>query len=234
MAIGRALERLMILDHVITHREFRWLGSEQDKVAHFPTTTPLDRDALPRLAFGVKPNITVRYFPDKLPIGISPDGRTHAFLYLLVSPLPHDFRVFLRRHAELLAHCPHGRSSSSSRSEQTDSEPSAGPCRPLRDRLSARARLAIGSGHANEMRWFWRASTLASGGEDNRMRRARRIFGTPRFRALRRALELDGERAVDVAMSRSLADAIERREGRFERHEMRRQYFRLSHLVGTA
>ena len=79
MAIGRALERLMILDHVITHREFRWLGSEQDKVAHFLTTTSLDRDALPRLAFGVKPNITVRYFPDKLPIGISPDGRTHAF-----------------------------------------------------------------------------------------------------------------------------------------------------------
>ena len=76
--------------------------------------------------------------------------------------------------------------------------------------------------------------TLASAGEDKRMRRARRIFGTPRFRALRRALELDGDRAVDVAMSRSLADAIERREGRFERHEMRRQYFRLSHLVGTA
>ena len=64
--------------------------------------------------------------------------------------------------------------------------------------------------------------------------RARRIFGTPRFRALRRALELDGQRAVDVASSRGIADAIERAEGRLERHEMRRQYFRLSHLVGTA
>ena len=41
MAIGRALERLMVLDHVITHREFRWLGSEQDKVAHFLTQRPL-------------------------------------------------------------------------------------------------------------------------------------------------------------------------------------------------
>ena len=107
MALGAgALERLMILDHVISHREFRWLGSEHDKVAHFLTTTSLDRDALPRLAFGVTPNVTVRHFPDKLPIGISPDGRTHAFLYLLVSPVPLDFRVFLRRHAELPARTP--------------------------------------------------------------------------------------------------------------------------------
>ena len=39
------------------------------------------------------------------------------------------------------------------------------------------------------------------------MRRARRIFGTPHFRALRRALELDGPRAVDVASSRGIAAA---------------------------
>src|SRR5574339_1212040 len=42
MALGRALERLMILDHVLGHREFRWLGSEPDNVAHSPTTTALD------------------------------------------------------------------------------------------------------------------------------------------------------------------------------------------------
>ena len=63
MALGQALERLMILDHVITHREFHWLGAEQDKVAHFLTTTSLERDALPRLAFGVDPNITVPLLP---------------------------------------------------------------------------------------------------------------------------------------------------------------------------
>ena len=104
MALGRALERL-IIDHVISHREFRWLGSEHDKVAHFLTTTSLDRDALPRLAFGVTPNVTVRHFPDKLPIGISPDGRTHAS----VSSRPartHSTSGVLRRHAELPARTP--------------------------------------------------------------------------------------------------------------------------------
>jgi hypothetical protein len=226
----------MILDHVITQREFHWLGAEQDKVAHILTTASLERDALPRLAFGVTPNITVRYFPDKLPIGVSPDGRKHAFLYLLANPLPHDFRVFLRRHAELLRALPAWSIQLLVPVEQTDSE---GRAQDLADQYENAFRLELGAPldpvTANELRWFWEASTLATGvGDEKRMRRARRIFGTPRFRALRRALELDGGRAVDVAMSTSLADAIERREGRFERHEMRRQYFRLSHLVGTA
>ena len=88
---------------------------------------------------------------------------------------------------------------------------------------------------ANELRWFWEARALGTGvAEDKRMRRARRIFGTPRFRALRRVLEVDGHRAVDVAASTSLAEAIERAEGRIERHDIRRQYFRLSRAVGTA
>ncbi len=236
MALGRALERLMILDHVITHREVRWLGSEQDKAAHFLTTTALDRDALPRVAFGVTPNITVRFFPDKLPIGVSSDGRSHAFVYLLVNPLPHDFRVFLRRHAELLRALPAWSIQLLVPVEQTDTD---GRARDLADRYedAFRRELAapLDAVTANELRWFWEARTRASGaGEDTRMRRARRLFGTPRFRALRRALELDGRRAVDVAQSTSVADAIERGAGRFERHELRRQYGRLSHLAGTA
>jgi len=238
MAFGRALERLMILDHVLAHREFHWLGSEQDKVAHFLTTTALDRDALPRLAFGRKPNMTVRYFPEKLPIGISQDSRQYAFLYLVVNPLPHDFQVFLRRHAELLRALPawsvrllvpldpsnqHGQAQAQERAETYENafkQELASPLDPVT---------------ANELRWFWDASTLGTeAAEDKRMRRARRIFGTPRFRALRRVLELDGHRAVDVAASTSLADASDRAAGGIERHEIRRQYLRLPSAVGTA
>ena len=75
---------------------------------------------------------------------------------------------------------------------------------------------------------------MAAGPLDERRMRGRAASGTPRFRALRRALELDGPRAVDVASSRGIADAIARAEGRLERYEMRRQYLRLAHLVGTA
>ena len=236
MALGRALERLMILDHVLGHREFRWLGSEQDKVAHFLTTTALDRDALPRLAFGRKPNITVRYFPDKLPIGVSPDGRRYAFLYLLVNPLPHDFQVFLRRHAELLRALPAWSVQLLVPIDQPDPD---GRAQRLAEHYESAFRQELATPldpvTANELRWFWEASTLGTEvAEENRMRRARRIFGTPRFRALRRVLEVDGHRAVDVAASRCLADAIDRAQGRIERHEIRRQYFRLPSAVGTA
>lgn len=236
MALGRALERLIILDHVLGHREFRWLGSEQDKVGHFLTTTALDRDALPRLVFGRKPNITVRYFPDKLPIGVSPDGRRYAFLYLLVSPLPHDFHVFLRRHAELLRALPAWSVQLLVPVDQTDRDGRAQDlANTYEDAFRQELASPLDSVTASELRWFWEASTLGTPVvDDRRMRRARRIFGTPRFRALRRVLEVDGDRAVDVAASRSLADAIDRAEGRIERHEIRRQYLRLPSAVGTA
>jgi hypothetical protein len=236
MAFGRAVERLMILDHVIAHREFRWLGAEQDKVAHVLTTTSLDRDALPRLVFGQGSRVTVRYFPDKLPIGVTPDGRRHAFLYLLVNPLPHDFRVFLRRHAELLRALPAWTIQLLVPVEQLAGDGRAGH---LADLYESAFRQELGAPldavTANELRWFCDTRALTSGhADEKRLRRARRVFGTPRFRALRRVLDVDGARAVDVAQSRSLADAIDRAEGRLERHEIRRQYFHLSHLVGSA
>jgi hypothetical protein len=39
-------------------------------------------DEYPRLVFGKGPNLTVRYFPDKLPIGYDRDHRRHVFMYL--------------------------------------------------------------------------------------------------------------------------------------------------------
>ena len=46
--------------------------------------------------------MTVRYFPDKLPIGHDSDGYRHVFIYLAHSRSPMDFRVFILRHLELL------------------------------------------------------------------------------------------------------------------------------------
>ena len=44
----------------------------------------------------------MRYFPDKLPIGMQPHADTHVFVYLVTRPSPMDFRLFLLRHAALL------------------------------------------------------------------------------------------------------------------------------------
>jgi hypothetical protein len=60
---------------------------------------------LPSLSFGVVPKRTIRDFPDKLPIGLNSNRRTHVFLYL-VNRETVDFRVFLHRHDELFRALP--------------------------------------------------------------------------------------------------------------------------------
>lgn len=227
--LARAIERLMLLDHVIAYRDFTWLGAEQDKVAHFLTTTSLRQEQLPRLAFGKGADVAIRYFPDKLPIGVSADTRSHILLYLLLDPVPHDFRAFLRRHAELLRALP-AWSIRLMVPTGIDGDVVEAYRQAFREELGTPLHPQV----ASELRWFYRAADVTTSVERARLRRARRAFGAPQFRALRRAWLLDGDRIVDVAMSTSLAEAISRDEGRLECHELSRQYFHLSPLVGSA
>src|SRR2546428_2899023 len=105
-ALARAIERLMVLDAIVAERQRTWLATEQDKLAFFTLTHRIARQDLPSLTFRAEDAETVRYFPDKLPIGLDADGRTHVFLYLLTHDLPIDFRAFLERHGELLRALP--------------------------------------------------------------------------------------------------------------------------------
>jgi hypothetical protein len=103
-APGRLIERLMLLDAVLSDSTFVWLGSSRDKLRHFAGSLG-DRvrpDELPRLVFGSGAAKTVRAFPDKLPIGIQPYAPPHVLLYLVTNPSPLDFRAFLLRHTTLL------------------------------------------------------------------------------------------------------------------------------------
>ena len=102
--IDRAIERLMVLDGVLADRSVTWLGSEREKRHYFRQHlgNRLRGDEYPRLVFGKRPNVAVRYFPDKLPIGYDDDHRRHVFMYVARSPSPMDFRMFILRHLELL------------------------------------------------------------------------------------------------------------------------------------
>ena len=110
------------------------------------------------------------------------------------SPLADDFRVFLRRHAELLRALPAWSVQLLVPVKQTDKDGRAQRLAEVyEDAFHQEFGTPLDPVTANELRWFWDAQTMASGPlDERRMRRARRIFGTPRFRALRRALELDG------------------------------------------
>ena len=96
----------MLLDGVLGDRERTWLGTEHEKVAHFALVHRVPRHALPALTFQGEEDETTRYFLDKLPIGVDPNGRTTVFLYLATQNVPVDFRVFQERHADLFRRLP--------------------------------------------------------------------------------------------------------------------------------
>ena len=66
----------MLLDAVLDDRDFVWLGPSMDKRRHFMRHLGdrLEVRDYPHLLFGDGPAKTVRYFPDKLPIGMQPYG----------------------------------------------------------------------------------------------------------------------------------------------------------------
>lgn len=104
VTIDRAIECVMVLDGVLADRSVTWLGSEREKRRYFNQRLGdrLRDDEYPRLGFGNRPNVTVRYFPDKLPIGYEPHQYRHVFIYVARNQSPMDFRVFVLRHLELL------------------------------------------------------------------------------------------------------------------------------------
>lgn len=102
MSVGRAVERLMVLDGVLAEPNLTWRGLVRDKLATF-TNAPwcVPADALPRTTVGG----VVRPFPDPLPIGVAADGSC-LFLYLVTTPFPTALRAFLTRHLALLSALP--------------------------------------------------------------------------------------------------------------------------------
>lgn len=105
-SIGRMVERVMILDAVLSDGRCWWLSPEADKRTFFDSTQErgLRPEEYPHIAFGSAPRKTVRCFPDKLPIGIEKEDTSRfVFLYLVNRRIPVDFRQFLIRHRDLFA-----------------------------------------------------------------------------------------------------------------------------------
>ena len=229
LPLSRAVERLMVLDAVLGQRDLQWLATEREKVAYFTTTWRVPLADLPSLTFSSDAGKTVRRFADKLPIGIGDDGRTFVFLYLATRPLPVDFRMFLERHGELLRALPawsvrvlipHHLANATNRYRDAFREQVGTPLRPTQ---------------LQELRWFFETRRSGSSKrEGERFERAKRAFGTPRFRVLYRAWTEQGDRVLDAVVSPTLATAIARRTGKFEAQTLAHRYLHLDPLAGTA
>ena len=225
--LARAIERLMVLDAVLADRGRTWLATEQDKLTHFTLTHRIPRQDLPSLTFRSEDSETVRYFPDKLPIGVDLEG-AYTFIYIVTRPGPVDFRAFLERHAELL------------RALRTWTIRLLVPRHFARVlgvyRAAFREQLAMPLRPTNldDLRWYFHARQAASRSSEERFDQAARAFRAPRFRALYRAWLERGEPVLDATLSAVLADKIERQVGQLECHVLPHHYLDLSPLVGTA
>lgn len=230
--LGRAIERLMVLDGVLADRRHRWLATEREKIAHFIRVTRLSRSELPHISFGVQPDETVRYFAEKLPIGIDPDGRRHVFIYLVTRRLPIDFRVFLHRYGNLLRTLP-------AWTVRVLVPPHLIGAVALHE-AAARDELAMPLPPAtvDELRWYFEQRRDAAADPaivaDPRFQRASAMFGAPRFRVLYRMWRRYGNRMLDATTSPVTADALARRTGQVDCHVLAHTYQHLSALVSTS
>jgi len=233
-ALGRLLERVMVLDAVLADPAYVWLGPAQDKLRHF-TAEQGDRlrpDEYPHLTFGDGAAKAVRYFPDKLPIGVQPYAPPYVLLYLVTRPSPVDFRAFLIRHTILLGAL-----------RQWTIRllfPSPLAKAQVAYRHAAREHLAtrLEPAAAEDVRWYFaerrRLSGTAATTPDRRFREAAKTFSSPYFSALYRAWLVVGDPAIWVAQSVAVPDAVSRGEGRVEYVILTRQYMHLAPLVSFA
>lgn len=231
--LGRAVERLMLLDAVLSCPDVEWLATEREKLAHFTTRVygRLQARDLPALTFGTPPQTTVRYFPDKLPIGAEPGDDGHVFLYLITQMIPMDFRAFLHRHAELLRALSRWTVRLLVPRHLTRAEPLH------RDAFRQELATPLSSATYDELRWYFelrRSVREARERLSTRYQRAHRAFAAPRFRVLYRAWLHGGETALNTARSPVLADALGRGTGRLDSEILPHAYHHLLPLVGTA
>ncbi len=174
----------------------------------------------------------MRYFPDRLPIGIHLAGRG-VIIYVATDAWLDEFRVFLERHAALLRALP------------------AWTLRivvsPQFPDIAQRAKQVVWNqlltplktDMLEELRWYFeqvRSHPTPSRSDDldERLYEARELFSAPRFKALYRAWKQDGEPVLICAGSRAISDAVDAGAGRVETLELGHRYGHLSPLVAVA
>jgi hypothetical protein len=234
--LGRFVERLMLLDAVLDDSDCTWLGTPQDKRAYFThrlhrRDAPVRVDDFPHLIFRHYDEESIRYFPDKLPIGVPREGSRHVFLYLVTRTRPNDFRLFLHRHRELLCML----------TEWTirllvprQFQPAA---RLYEHAIREEYMTSLTSSEVEELAWYFRArhgNRTPAPHPDLDLVIARKKYGSPRFQALRQSWEQEGDAAIHACRWWGLGDRLRTGQGRIEFVALTRQYLQLSHLVGVA
>jgi hypothetical protein len=234
VTVSRAIERLMVLDVVLGDPALTWLGTERDKVTCF-TQRGISEADLPTLTFVHNGAKTLRRFPEKLPIGITGDGRV-LFVHLATDPSGRTLRSFLASHAPLLRQLRQWTVRLVLPARLMGSQTLQ--VSVLHEFVSAPVRSSV----LDEFRWFCQArAALETRGfagpgspEWPRYTVARRAFGAPRFYAAYQRWRETGDAALDDLRSPRLHDAWTRGDARLEVQVLPFQYHHLAAAAATA
>lgn len=232
VTLNHAIHRLMMFDAIVESPDSVWLGTAGEKSAHLTTLIRIEPADLPHISVGEGDARTVRYFPDRLPIGIHPAGRG-VVVYVVTDPWLDEFRVFLVRHAALLRALPAWTlrivvppqfPDIGQRAKQVVWNQLLTPLKPVT---------------IDELRWYFeqaRAHPAPSRCDDldERFYKAREAFSLPRFKALYKVWKQDGNVALAEVGSHAIHDAVTAGSGLVETLELGHRYGHLSPLVNVA
>ncbi|MCC7415726.1 MAG: hypothetical protein IT176_01195 [Acidobacteria bacterium] len=207
-----ALERVMLLDAMLSTPVDQWLTTPAEKVAALPLTTDMKS-------------------PDGFPIGLQADGRI-VVLYLAPEPWPDALRTFLRAHASLLQSVPQWtlRIVLPRRFGHAHDDYQRAVHEELESSLSAALITDL-------KRYFECRRDIHVAGDpqaDDVFRAGHRRFSTPRFDDLYRRWIKHGDEAFDNPSSVAITEALESGAGRVESFVLPHSYRHLSPLVGQS
>jgi hypothetical protein len=230
--ITRAIERCMLLDVVLAQPDVVWLECAAEKVAHLTTLTRIPLEDLPHAMVGIGARRQLQHFPDRLPLGIHPEGRV-VLVYLVANTDRDKLTDFVQRHTAMLARLP-----AWTIKVAQPHHPSDGGGDWTKDVLEP-LRQPLRNADRGDLLWYFERlkdghrSTPAAGSEA-RLARCCTAFGGPRFRALYRAWAADGDRVLDVASSPAIRKAIASGAGVVEPVMLSHGFRHLSFLVTAA
>jgi len=229
VAARQAVERLMLLDAVLTTPDFDWLTTTSERGAYFAglrasaaADTPPDQssDAIS----GVTPPL-----PATFPIAVEPGGRA-VLLYLATDPWTDAFRSFLQAHAGLLRVAP----------TWTLRLVFPRPLDRVYDAYQAVIREEFESPlhHATiaELRWYFEHRREAAEGPVHPLTRAflekgAQVFGTPRFTQMYQRWLRHGNAVFEGPSSPAITEALNCGRGRVNCVVLPHSYRHLSPLV---
>jgi hypothetical protein len=232
VTLNHAIQRLTVLDAIVEDPDLVWLGTADEKAAHLLALTRIEQADLPHASVGEGEARTVRYFPDRLPIGIHLAGRG-VLVYVITDPWLDQFRVFLERHAALLRSLP----AWTLRIVVPPQFPDI--AQQSKQVVWNQLLTPLRSEMLDELRWYFEQvrshpTPSRSNDLDERFYQARDAFSAPRFKALYKAWKQGGEAAIASAGSRAISDAVEAGSGHVETLKLGHRYGHLSPLATVA